>query len=117
MPKNVFDVCEVGLTLNDPELIKQKVYAVYPVLLASENFRDWWVAADKRHAHPTPFWRSRTAAEMGLYTYVSEDAWPQQIKAIPFKFRHGIDTSFLISLAVRTNVAEKANSQLASNRV
>ncbi|CAE7339192.1 unnamed protein product [Symbiodinium sp. CCMP2456] len=63
---------QVGLTLNDPELIKQKVYAVYPVLLASENFRDWWVAADKRHAHPTPFWRSRTAAEMGLYTYVSE---------------------------------------------
>ena len=73
---------QVGLTLNDPLLVRKKIYAVYPVLLASENFHDWWVAADKRHAHPTPFWRSRTATEMGLYTYVSEDSRLHASKAV-----------------------------------
>jgi hypothetical protein len=37
------------------------VHTVYPVLLASADFNDWWVVADRRHAYPQPFWRARTS--------------------------------------------------------
>eukprot|EP00913_Durusdinium_trenchii_P026740 g25083.t1 len=56
---------EVGLTLNDPKLSDKNIHAVYPVLLASENFQDWlglgdwYVVGDRRHASPTPFWSSK----------------------------------------------------------
>ena len=29
------------------------------MLLASADFNDWWVVADRRHAYPQPFWRAR----------------------------------------------------------
>lgn len=37
------------------------MHTVYPVLLASADFNDWWVVADRRHAYPQPFWRARTS--------------------------------------------------------
>ena len=37
------------------------VHTVYPVLLASADFNDWWVVADRRHSYPQPFWRARTS--------------------------------------------------------
>ncbi|CAE7477776.1 unnamed protein product, partial [Symbiodinium sp. KB8] len=43
-------------------------HTVYPVLLASADFQDWWVVGDKRFAHPTPFWSKHT--ERRGVTYV-----------------------------------------------
>ena len=36
-----------GLTLNHSGLAKGFVHTVYPVLLASADFNDWWVVADR----------------------------------------------------------------------
>ena len=68
-PKVAFSV---GLTLNDPKLLDSQIHAVYPVLLASENFEDWFVVGDRRHASPTPFWASQTKAPEGNYLYVTQ---------------------------------------------
>jgi len=48
-------------------------YTAFPVLLASNDFEDWWVASDKRDASPTPFFPSHNAGEAAIYTYVTED--------------------------------------------
>eukprot|EP00434_Breviolum_minutum_P034766 symbB.v1.2.030777.t1/scaffold3490.1/size55558/5 len=63
---------EVGLTLNDPKLSDKHIHNVYPVLLASENFEDWFVVGDRRHAYPMPFWSSKTKAPDGNYLYVTQ---------------------------------------------
>jgi len=60
----------VSLALNHSGLAKGFVHTVYPVLLASSDFNDWWVVADRRHAWPSPFWRAQTA-ESG-HTYVHD---------------------------------------------
>jgi len=62
---------ETFLTLNDSLLAANKVHTAYPVLLASSDFRDWWVVADRRHSFPAPFWRARTAGNGLGYQYVS----------------------------------------------
>lgn len=51
------------------------MHTVYPVLLASADFNDWWVVADRRHAYPQPFWRARTS-----------QAWMQQLLRDPSMF-------------------------------
>lgn len=63
---------EVGLTLNDPNLVDKNIHAVYPVLLASEDFQAWYVVGDRRHAYPMPFWSSKTKAPDGNYLYVTQ---------------------------------------------
>ncbi|CAJ1350502.1 unnamed protein product [Effrenium voratum] len=63
---------EVGLTLNDPELLEKGLHVVYPVLLASEDFQDWYVVGDRRHASPMPFWAAQQKAAAGNYLYVTE---------------------------------------------
>ncbi|CAE7394562.1 unnamed protein product [Symbiodinium sp. CCMP2592] len=58
----------VSVMLNDSALMKDHAHTVYPVLLASADFQDWWVVGDKRFAHPTPFWSKHT--ERRGVTYV-----------------------------------------------
>jgi hypothetical protein len=48
-------------------------YTAFPVLLASNNFEDWWVASDKRDSSPTPFFPSHSAPEAAIYTHLTED--------------------------------------------
>eukprot|EP00930_Biecheleria_cincta_P037271 TRINITY_DN2555_c0_g2_i1.p1 TRINITY_DN2555_c0_g2~~TRINITY_DN2555_c0_g2_i1.p1 ORF type:complete len:1490 (-),score=222.50 TRINITY_DN2555_c0_g2_i1:190-4461(-) len=62
----------VSLTLNDSTLRKGYAHTVYPVLLASADFQDWWVVADRRHAWPSPFWRARTAKAGHSYSYLTD---------------------------------------------
>lgn len=63
---------QVRLTLNDPSLGKAYAHTVYPVLLASADFKDWWVAADRRHAYPQPFWSARTQGDGEGYHFVTD---------------------------------------------
>eukprot|EP00930_Biecheleria_cincta_P037267 TRINITY_DN2555_c0_g1_i3.p1 TRINITY_DN2555_c0_g1~~TRINITY_DN2555_c0_g1_i3.p1 ORF type:complete len:1469 (-),score=249.07 TRINITY_DN2555_c0_g1_i3:284-4690(-) len=63
---------QVSLTLNDSMLSKAYAHTVYPVLLASADFKDWWVVADRRHAWPSPFWRARTAKAGHSYSYLTD---------------------------------------------
>jgi len=63
---------KVSLTLNHTNLSKGFVHTVYPVLLASADFNDWWVVADRRHAWPSPFWRAQTAVSGYAYTHETE---------------------------------------------
>eukprot|EP00913_Durusdinium_trenchii_P023826 g22376.t1 len=57
----------VSLILNHSGLGKGFVHTVYPVLLASADFNDWWVVADRRQAWPSPFWRAQTDAAGHTY--------------------------------------------------
>eukprot|EP00931_Biecheleriopsis_adriatica_P072213 TRINITY_DN4627_c0_g1_i1.p1 TRINITY_DN4627_c0_g1~~TRINITY_DN4627_c0_g1_i1.p1 ORF type:complete len:1494 (-),score=283.41 TRINITY_DN4627_c0_g1_i1:57-4538(-) len=59
---------DVQLTLNDSSLPEAGVHTVFPVLLASADFQDWWVAADKRFSSP-PFWNAQTAHSGKIFTY------------------------------------------------
>ncbi|OLP96966.1 hypothetical protein AK812_SmicGene20728 [Symbiodinium microadriaticum] len=59
----------VSLTLNHSALSKGYVHTVYPVLLASADFNDWWVVADRRHAWPSPFWRAWTDTAGHAYVH------------------------------------------------
>eukprot|EP00438_Fugacium_kawagutii_P018672 Skav210103 [mRNA] locus=scaffold1510:509058:513614:- [translate_table: standard] len=62
-----------SLTLfNADRRVAGYVHTVYPVLLASADFNDWWVVADRRHAYPQPFWRARTSKAGHAYTYTSD---------------------------------------------
>jgi hypothetical protein len=60
---------QVSMTLNAPGF----EFTAFPVLLASNNFKDWWVASDKRDSSPTPFFPSQSASEAAIYTHVTED--------------------------------------------
>ena len=62
----------VTLALNHSALSQGYVHTVYPVLLASADFNDWWVVADRRHSWPSPFWRARTDVDGHAYTYETE---------------------------------------------
>ena len=75
----------VSLTLNHSALSKGYVHTVYPVLLASADFNDWWVVADRRHAWPSPFWRARTDAAGHAYSYDTESCIrpPTDVKVTP----------------------------------
>lgn len=42
------------------------------MLLASADFNDWWVVADRRFSYPQPFWRARTAEAGHAYTYTTD---------------------------------------------
>eukprot|EP00931_Biecheleriopsis_adriatica_P087894 TRINITY_DN622_c0_g1_i3.p1 TRINITY_DN622_c0_g1~~TRINITY_DN622_c0_g1_i3.p1 ORF type:complete len:1537 (-),score=270.87 TRINITY_DN622_c0_g1_i3:83-4609(-) len=62
----------VSLALNDSVLTKGYAHTVYPVLLASADFQDWWVVADRRFAYPSPFWRARTSSTGHAYNYFTD---------------------------------------------
>lgn len=57
----------VSLSLNDSALTQAHAHTVYPVLLASADFQDWWVVSDRRFAHPRPFWSEHTAHEGAVF--------------------------------------------------
>mmetsp|Transcript_38162 Transcript_38162/g.106258 ORF Transcript_38162/g.106258 Transcript_38162/m.106258 type:complete len:1435 (-) Transcript_38162:178-4482(-) len=58
---------EVTLSLNQASLAKRNVFTAYPVLLASEDFENWQLVADRRHAQPEPFFRSRSESTGQVY--------------------------------------------------
>lgn len=62
----------VSLTVNDSVLSRGYVHTIYPVLLASADFNDWWVVADRRFAYPAPFWRAKTDKTGHAYTYTTD---------------------------------------------
>ena len=62
----------VSLTVNDSILSRGYVHTIYPVLLASADFHDWWVVADRRFAYPAPFWRAKTDKTGHAYTYTTD---------------------------------------------
>mmetsp|Transcript_37158 Transcript_37158/g.85865 ORF Transcript_37158/g.85865 Transcript_37158/m.85865 type:complete len:1482 (+) Transcript_37158:59-4504(+) len=62
----------VSLTINDSVLSQGYVHTIYPVLLASSDFNDWWVVADRRFAYPSPFWRATTDKTGHAYSYTTD---------------------------------------------
>lgn len=64
---------QVHLTLNDSYLPKVKANTIYPVVMASADFQEWWVVADRRHAAPHTFWESRTFNEGQVYTHTTDE--------------------------------------------
>eukprot|EP00933_Yihiella_yeosuensis_P073087 TRINITY_DN8165_c0_g5_i1.p1 TRINITY_DN8165_c0_g5~~TRINITY_DN8165_c0_g5_i1.p1 ORF type:complete len:1495 (-),score=312.76 TRINITY_DN8165_c0_g5_i1:139-4623(-) len=63
---------QVRLKLDDAALAPAYVHTVYPVLLASADFKDWWVVADRRNAQPQPFFGARTMQGGLGYEYVTD---------------------------------------------
>lgn len=47
-------------------------HTAYPLLLASNDFSKWWVAADRRHAHPQKYFASHTAEVGSIYSHVTD---------------------------------------------
>jgi len=76
----------VSLSLNDSALTQAHAHTVYPVLLASADFQDWWVVSDRRFAHPRPFWSEHTAHEGAVFVHSTPSCTrpppaPQQMPA------------------------------------
>mmetsp|Transcript_10751 Transcript_10751/g.29944 ORF Transcript_10751/g.29944 Transcript_10751/m.29944 type:complete len:1698 (-) Transcript_10751:367-5460(-) len=46
-------------------------HTVYPVLFASNDFQKWWLAADRRHAEPQPYFAGVSSDDVG-HRYVTE---------------------------------------------
>jgi hypothetical protein len=47
-------------------------HTAYPVLFASNDFQEWWVAADKRHSYPTQYFPSHVTKHGEKYQYITE---------------------------------------------
>jgi hypothetical protein len=47
-------------------------HTAYPVLISSDNFEDWTVVADRRHAQPQPYFPSVSQQFGHVYNYVTE---------------------------------------------
>ena len=63
----------VDIWLDAPDLARQaNAFTVFPALFASHNFENWWVAADRRHASPWPFFQNLDAMQGRRYEYVTE---------------------------------------------
>lgn len=59
---------DVTLELKAPEF----KHTAFPVLLASNDFEEWWVAADRRHAYPRQYFTSTGAQDGEQYRYITE---------------------------------------------
>jgi len=59
---------KVDVKLEAPHL----KHTAYPVLLASNDFDKWYVAADKRHAQPQEFFASDTNAHASVHRHVTD---------------------------------------------
>ncbi|CAK0826177.1 unnamed protein product [Prorocentrum cordatum] len=46
-------------------------HTAYPVLLASNDFQNWWVAADKRDSMTVPFFPSHSAENAAIYQHTT----------------------------------------------
>jgi hypothetical protein len=58
----------VDMTLEAPDYD----HTVYPVLFASNDFQNWWLAADKRHAEPQPYFAGVSSEDVG-HRYVTDE--------------------------------------------
>jgi len=47
-------------------------HTVYPVLFASNDFQKWWLAADRRHAEPQPYFGGVSSEDVG-HRYVTDE--------------------------------------------
>jgi hypothetical protein len=47
-------------------------HTAYPVIFASNDFAEWWVAADRRHSYPTQYFPSHVTENDEKYEYVTE---------------------------------------------
>jgi hypothetical protein len=59
----------VDMSLNAPGF----KYNAFPVLLASNDFDNWWLAADRRDSTPNTYFQSANAEEASVYRYVTEE--------------------------------------------
>ncbi|CAK0860766.1 unnamed protein product [Prorocentrum cordatum] len=57
----------VAMKLNAPNF----EYTAYPVLLASNDFENWWLAADKRDSTTVPFFPSHSDEDAAIYQHTT----------------------------------------------
>lgn len=71
---------EVALTLNKSGLEQADISTMYPVLLASEDFDNWILVGDRRHAYPEPFFRSRSSSTGQVYVHKTDQCMSMPAK-------------------------------------
>lgn len=112
----------VNLELNDSDMAKDNVHTVYPVLLASADFKDWWVVGDKRFASPRPFWSAQTARAGKTFAYVTDACTrPPQLPSVPAEEQY--TGSYLLgcvvwhpdSLKILSSAVEVTDAQIAEH--
>jgi hypothetical protein len=66
---------DVTLQLDAPALM----HTAYPVLFASNDFEEWWVAADRRHSYPTQYFPSHQTVGEKFHYVTDKCTRPPQI--------------------------------------
>lgn len=63
---------EVRMKLNESLPASANISTLYPVLLASEDFDNWILVGDRRHASPEPFFRSHSSESGRVYVHKTD---------------------------------------------
>jgi hypothetical protein len=58
-------------------------HTLYPVLFASNDFQKWWLAADRRHAEPQPYFAGVTSEDVGHRYVTDECTHPHHLDSTP----------------------------------